>query len=89
MSWLLLVSSGRIATNVLGIYAVPKTETLKISINLTNVLKYFPHWTSTQETMGRCMVVVFNFTPTYNISRNGKSIGSSTFDLTSYFNETF
>lgn len=33
--------------------------------------------------------MVFNFTPTYNISRNGKSIGSSTFDLTSYFNETF
>ena len=41
MTWLLLVSSGRIDTNVLGIYAVPNAETLKISINLNRILHIY------------------------------------------------
>lgn len=41
MTWQLLVSSGRIDTNVLGIYAVPKTETLKININLNRILHIY------------------------------------------------
>lgn len=41
MTWQLLVSSGRIDTNVLGIYAVPKAETLKININLNRILHIY------------------------------------------------
>ena len=41
MTWQLLVSSGRIDTNVLGIYAVPKAETLKISININGILHIY------------------------------------------------
>lgn len=32
--------------------------------------------------------MIFNFTPTYDISRDGKFIGSSMFNLASDFNET-
>lgn len=41
MTWQLLVSSGRIDNNMLGIYAVPKTETLKININLNRILHIY------------------------------------------------
>lgn len=41
MTWQLLVSSGRIDTNVLGIYTVPNAETLKISINLNRILHIY------------------------------------------------
>ena len=41
MTWQLLVSSGRIDTNVLGIYAVPNAETLKININLNRILHIY------------------------------------------------
>ena len=41
MTWQLLVSSGRIDTNVLGIYAVPKAEALKININLNRILHIY------------------------------------------------
>lgn len=38
---ILLLSSGRIDTNVLGIYAVPKAETLKINININRILHIY------------------------------------------------
>lgn len=33
--------------------------------------------------------MICNFTPTYNVSIDGRFIGSPTFDLASDFNETF
>lgn len=41
MTWQLLVYSGRIDTNMLGIYAVPEAETLKISININRILHIY------------------------------------------------